>query len=101
LRELGAAPPVVPLLVGGTAMVVLGYRYGAEEVFLGLALTVLGCVLWRLAAPAQGLLRDVTSGVLAAVYVPFLISFAALMAVPEDGPRRVTAFIVTVVCSDT
>jgi phosphatidate cytidylyltransferase len=80
---------------------VVGYRYGAEEVFLGLALTVVACVLWRLALPAAGLLRDVSSGVLTAVYVPFLISFAAMMTVPPDGPRRVTVFIATVVCSDT
>jgi phosphatidate cytidylyltransferase len=100
LRQLGAEPPVVPLLAGGTAMVVAGYRYGAEEVFLALALTAVGCVLWRLAAPATGLLRDVSSGVLTAVYVPFLISFASLLTVPADGPRRVTAFIATVVCSD-
>jgi phosphatidate cytidylyltransferase len=82
-------------------MVVLGYRYGAEEVFLGLALTVLAAALWRLGGPAAGTLRDVTSGAFTVVYVPFLVSFAALLAVPGDGPRRVTAFITTVVCSDT
>jgi phosphatidate cytidylyltransferase len=32
--------------------------------------------------------------------VPFLAGFAALLAVPPDGPRRVTAFIAVVVCSD-
>lgn len=100
LRRLGAEPPAVPVVVGGTAMVLAGYRYGAEEVFLGLALTSLACVLWRLAAPARGLVRDVTSGVLTAAYVPFLVAFAALMTVPADGPRRITAFIATVVCSD-
>jgi phosphatidate cytidylyltransferase len=100
LRQLGAEPPVVPLLAGGTAMVVAGYRYGADEVFLCLALTALACVLWRLAAPARGLLRDSAAGVLTAAYVPFLVSFAAMMTVPGDGPRRVTAFIATVVCSD-
>jgi phosphatidate cytidylyltransferase len=100
LRQLGVEPPVVPLLVGGTATVVVGYRYGAEEVFLALALTALGCVLWRLAGPAAGMLRDVTAGVLTAAYVPFLVAFASMLTVPADGPRRVTAFIATVVCSD-
>ncbi len=100
LRQLGAQPPVVPLVVGGTAMVVAGYRYGAEELFLALALTALGCVLWRIADPAVGLLRDVTSGVLTAAYVPFLIAFAMVLTAPPDGPRRITAFIATVVCSD-
>jgi phosphatidate cytidylyltransferase len=100
LRQLGAQPPVVPLLVGGAATVATGYRYGAEEVFLALALTALACVLWRLADPAAGLLRDVTSGVFTAVYVPFLVAFAAMLTAPSDGPRRVTVFIATVVCSD-
>jgi phosphatidate cytidylyltransferase len=100
LRQLGAQPPVVPVLVGGTAMVLAGYRYGAEEVFLALTLTSLACVLWRLAEPAAGLLRDVTAGVLTTAYVPFLVSFAAMLTVPGDGPRRITAFIATVVCSD-
>jgi phosphatidate cytidylyltransferase len=100
LRQLGAQPPVVPVLVGGTAMVLAGYRYGAEEVFLALTLTSLACVLWRLAEPAAGLLRDVTAAVFVAAYVPFLAGFCALLAAPPDGPRRVTAFIATVVCSD-
>lgn len=100
LRTLGARPPLVPLLVGGTAMIVAAYRCGAGELFLVLALTVLGCVAWRLADPAEGLLRDLTATVLTAVYVPFLMGFTALLTVPPDGPRRVTAFVATVVCSD-
>jgi len=45
-------------------------------------------------------LRDVTAAVFTAAYVPFLAGFAALMTAPDDGPRRITAFIATVVCSD-
>ncbi|MFN2540044.1 MAG: phosphatidate cytidylyltransferase [Mycobacteriales bacterium] len=100
LRTLGAQPPLVPLLVGGTAMIVLGYRNGAEDLFLGFVLTVLGVVVWRLADPVEGVLRDVTAAVFTAAYVPFLAGFAALMTAPPDGPRRITAFIATVVCSD-
>ena len=100
LRTLGAQPPELPLVAGGTAMVVLAYRYGATALFLGLALTVLGVLLWRLADPVQGVLRDVTAAVFTAAYVPFLVGFAALLTVPPDGPRRITAFIATVVCSD-
>jgi phosphatidate cytidylyltransferase len=100
LRTLGAQPPLAPLLVGGTAMVVLAYREGAEALFVALVLTVLSCLVWRLADPAEGYLRDVAASTFTAVYVPFLIGFAALMTVPPDGPRRVTAFIATVVASD-
>jgi phosphatidate cytidylyltransferase len=100
LRTLGAQPPLVPLLVGGTAMIVLGYRNGAEDMFLAFVLTALGVVVWRLADPVEGVLRDVTAAVFTAAYVPFLAGFAALMTAPPDGPRRITAFIATVVCSD-
>ncbi|MGZ6825443.1 MAG: phosphatidate cytidylyltransferase [Mycobacteriales bacterium] len=100
LRTLGAQPPMLPLLAGGTAMVVVAYRYGATELFLALALTVLGCLAWRLADPVEGLLRDVSASVFTAAYVPFLMGFAALMTAKDDGDLRITAFIATVVCSD-
>jgi phosphatidate cytidylyltransferase len=100
LRALGAQPPLVPLLAGGVAMVALAYQQGTESLFVALVLTVLATIVWRLADPAEGYLRDVASATFTAVYVPFLISFAALLTVPSDGSRRVTAFIATVVCSD-
>lgn len=100
LRSLGAQPPLVALLLGGAAMVLLAYREGAEALFVAFVLTVLSCLVLRLADPAEGFLRDLAAGTFVAAYVPFLISFAALLTVPADGPRRVTAFIATVVCSD-
>ena len=100
LRALGAQPPLVPLLAGGVTMVVLAYNQGSDSLFVALVLTVLACIVWRLADPAEGYLRDTAAATFTAVYVPFLISFAALLTVPPDGPRRVTAFIATVVCSD-
>ena len=100
LRSLGAQPPAVPLLVGGAAMVVVAYRSGPDDLFLAFVLTVLGILVWRLADSFDGVLRDVTAAVFVAAYVPFLAGFCALMTAPPDGPRRVTAFIATVVCSD-
>jgi len=100
LRTLGARPPLVPLLVGGAVMIVLAYRDGAGALVLALVLTVLACLLWRLADPSPDQLRDLAASAFAAAYVPFLVGFAALLAQPPDGPRRVTAFIATVVCSD-
>ncbi len=101
LRTLGARPPMLPLQLGGAATIVLSYRLGAEALFLGLVLTVLACLAVRLADPAEGLLRDLAAATFTAAYVPFLAGFCALLAVPDDGPRRVTAFIAVVVCSDT
>ncbi len=100
LRTLGARPPFVPLLVGGAALPVLAYRAGAEAMLLGLLLTLLACLLWRLALPPRGYLRDAGCAAFAATYVSFLAGFGALLAVPADGPRRVAVFIAVVVCSD-
>jgi phosphatidate cytidylyltransferase len=101
LRRIGARPPKAPLVVGGAAMVALAYAFGADALVLSLALTVLACLAWRLVDPAEGFLRDVAASAFTATYVPFLAGFAALMAVPDDGSWRVTAFIALVVCSDT
>jgi phosphatidate cytidylyltransferase len=100
LRTLGAQPPLLPLLAGGAAMVAVAFRSGPAALFIALVLTVLACIVWRLADSAEGFLRDVAAATFTAAYVPFLAGFAALLAVPDDGPRRVTAFIAVVVCSD-
>ena len=101
LRRIGARPPMAPLVLGGVTTVVLAYLQGPDALFLALVLTVLACLAWRLVDPAQGFLRDVAASTFTATYVPFLAGFACLLAVPDDGPLRVTAFIALVVCSDT
>ncbi|MDQ6649436.1 MAG: phosphatidate cytidylyltransferase [Actinomycetota bacterium] len=100
VRTTGANPPLVPLVVGGAAMGVLAYAGGAQALLVALVLTVLACLVWRLPDGGAGYLRDLAAGTLVAVYVPFLAGFAALLLIPPDGPRRVTVFIATVVCSD-
>jgi len=108
LRRSGAHPPLVPLLLGAPAAIALGYVYGAGALAAVLAGVVVGVFAWRIlpalrgvAPPGDGwLVRDVCAGVFAAAYVPFLTGFCALLAAPSDGPRRVTAFIVTTVCCD-
>ena len=95
-----ARPPLVPLLVGAVAMDLLAWFRGPEALAVAFLLTALGCVVWRLAEGPVGYLRDVSTAVFVALYVPFLAGFAVLLAVPDDGARRVVAFIATVVCSD-
>jgi phosphatidate cytidylyltransferase len=94
------AVPLVPVLLGAVAMVVGGYAGGPEPLVVALGLTVVAVVLWRLPESPGGFLRDVTAGSFAAVYVPFLAGFAALLLRPDDGANRVVAFIVLVVLSD-
>ncbi|MEU9981263.1 phosphatidate cytidylyltransferase [Streptomyces sp. NPDC050856] len=93
--------PLVPVALGGAAMVVAGYVRGAEGAWVAMALTALAVLVWRMAEPPEGYLRDVTAGVFAAFYVPFLATFVALMLAAEDGPQRVLAFLLLTVVSDT
>ncbi|MEU6114912.1 phosphatidate cytidylyltransferase [Streptomyces sp. NPDC047117] len=94
--------PLVPLAVGGTAMVVAGYVRGAEGAWVAMALTALAVLVWRMTEAPDNYLRDVTAGVFAAFYVPFLATFVALMlAADADGPQRVLTFLLLTVVSDT
>ncbi|MGW2814598.1 phosphatidate cytidylyltransferase [Streptomyces sp. NPDC001415] len=93
--------PLVPLAVGGAAMVVAGYVSGAEGAWVAMALTSLAVLVWRMTEPPEGYLRDVTAGVFAAFYVPFLATFVALLLTADDGPWRVFVFLLLTVVSDT
>ncbi|WJV45885.1 phosphatidate cytidylyltransferase [Streptomyces flavofungini] len=97
----GIKAPLVPLAVGGAAMVVAGYVRGAEGAWVAMALTALAVLVWRMTEPPEGYLKDVTAGVFAAFYVPFLATFVALMLTADDGPQRVLTFLVLTVVSDT
>lgn len=93
--------PLVPLAVGGAAMVVAGYVRGAEGAWTATALTVLAVLVWRMTEPPQDYLRDVTAGVFAVFYVPFLATFASMMLAADDGPWRIFVFLLLTVLSDT
>jgi phosphatidate cytidylyltransferase len=92
--------PVVPLAVGAAAIVVSAYAGGSEAMLVALALTVLAVMLWRAPENPTGYVRDVTASTFAALYVPFLAGFAALMLRDDDGADRVVVFIALVVLSD-
>ena len=103
VRAVGRAeahPPLLPLLAGTVAMDVLAWFRGDGALTVAFLLTALGCVVWRLADGPVGYLRDVSTATFVALYVPFLAGFAVLLAVPDDGAKRVITFIATVVCSD-
>jgi phosphatidate cytidylyltransferase len=102
LRERkGIQAPLVPLAVGGAATVVAGSVWAAEGEWIAMAFTVLTVLAWRMARPPEDYLRDVTAGVFAAFYVPFLASFVSMMLAAHDGPWRVFVFLLLTVVSDT
>jgi phosphatidate cytidylyltransferase len=97
----GIHAPLIPLAVGGAAMVVAGYVRGADGAWVAMALTALAVLVWRMTRPAEDYLRDVTAGVFTAFYVPFLATFVVMMLAADDGPRRVLVFLLLTVISDT
>ncbi|MGC9536617.1 phosphatidate cytidylyltransferase [Streptomyces sp. UG1] len=97
----GIKAPVVPLALGGAAMVVAGYVRGAEGAWVAMALTALAVLVWRMLEPPEGYLKDVTAGVFAAFYVPFLATFVVMMLAADDGAWRVLTFLLLTVVSDT
>lgn len=92
--------PLIPLEVGLACVLALAYTTGREAMTVAMMLTALAIVVWRVAEGADGMLADIGAGLLVLVYTAFLAGFAALMLAPDDGARRVTAFIATVVASD-
>jgi phosphatidate cytidylyltransferase len=101
VNRSGAYPPLVPLIGGGLLMVGLAWWDGPDALALGLLVTMLATMVWRLGDGPAGYQRDVTAAALVAVYVPFLGGFAALLAAPSDGDLRVLVTMVAVVLSDT
>ncbi|MFJ3042819.1 phosphatidate cytidylyltransferase [Streptomyces tendae] len=97
----GVKAPLVPLAIGGAAMVVAGYARGAEGAWVAMALTALAVLVWRMTEPPEGYLKDVTAGLFAAFYVPFLATFVAMMLAADDGAWRVLVFLILTVVSDT
>jgi phosphatidate cytidylyltransferase len=92
---------LVPVLVGGQAMVWLSWPFGRAGILGAFVMTVLVCLVWRFRGGVSGYLRDVTASAFTAAYLPLFASFGALLVVPHDGAQRVLCFMIGVVCSDT
>jgi phosphatidate cytidylyltransferase len=101
VRVTQARPPLPPLLAGGAGMTVAAWFAGPEALSLGLLVTVLAILVWRLFGGPDGYQRDVSTATLIAVYVPFLGGFAALLGAADDGQWRVLVMLAVVVLTDT
>jgi phosphatidate cytidylyltransferase len=105
LREGGYAIPVIPLLVGGQAMVWLTWPFGAAGALGAFGGTVVLCLIWRLLsgglkdAPAN-YTRDVSVTVFLAAWIPLFGAFGALLVYPDDGAGRVFCLMLGVAFSD-
>jgi phosphatidate cytidylyltransferase len=105
LREAGYALPVIPLLIGGQAMIWLTWPFGPAGLLGAYGGTIVVCMVWRLVG--QGLseqpvnyLRDISATVLLATWVPLFASFSALLIFQDRGGIRTFTVIATVVFAD-
>ncbi len=107
LREAGYSIPLIPLLIGGQAMIWLTWPFGPAGALGAYGGTVLVCLIWRLLS--QGLdsqpvnyLRDVAVTIFLATWIPLFGAFGALLVYPDprEGASRVFAFMLAVVFSD-
>lgn len=93
---------LVPVYLGGAAMLVAG-AYGSVgwlmiSLYLTLIMIVINRMLWSSLSTRPVL--DVLASVFTAVYVPFLGSFVALISAYTQSPWPLVFFIVVVVCND-
>ena len=100
LGKAGITVPFLPILTGGSLMLVGGYYGGMETAAVAMALTTLGTLVWRLSDGADGFVRDASAGLFCLSYLHLMGVFVVLMLVEDDGPWRIVAFIVATVASD-
>ncbi|HEY8533856.1 MAG TPA: phosphatidate cytidylyltransferase [Micromonospora sp.] len=101
VRSQELHPPLPPLFGGSLLIVALAWWAGANGLVFGLVMTVLAILVWRLGDGPDRYQRDVGAATLIAVYVPFLLSFAALLVNAPDGEWRIVVTLAAVVLSDT
>ncbi|HVV20045.1 MAG TPA: phosphatidate cytidylyltransferase [Pseudonocardiaceae bacterium] len=99
--KAGIEVALVPVLVGGQAMVWLSWQWRQEGILGAFVVTILACFVWRFRGGSDGYVKDVTASIFTAAYVPMFASFAAMLVEPRDGTARVLCFLIVVVCSDT
>jgi phosphatidate cytidylyltransferase len=105
LREAGYALPVIPLLLGGQAMIWLTWPCGPAGLLGAYGGTIVVAMVWRLVgrgireAPVN-YLRDISATVLLATWVPLFASFSALLIFQDHGGVRTFTVIATVVFAD-
>jgi phosphatidate cytidylyltransferase len=105
LRTGGYSIPLLPLLIGGQAMIWLTWPWGVTGALGAFGGTVLVCLIWRLLSQGTGAapvnyLRDVSVTVFLAAWIPLFGAFGVLLIYPEDGWARVFCMLLPVVFSD-
>lgn len=103
VRAFGTAGikiPFLPVLTGGSLMLVSAFYGGMEEASVTMALTVIATLVWRLSDGPDGFVRDASAGLFVLAYLYLMGAFVLLMLVETDGSERVLAFIIATIASD-
>ncbi|MCZ4550348.1 phosphatidate cytidylyltransferase [Williamsia sp. 1138] len=105
LRDGGIKVALIPILVGGQAIMWASWPWGVSGSVVALAATVLVSMIWKLlsqglqAAP-ENYLQDLAGTTLVLAWLPLMGAFGASMVLQDDGSARVLTLMIVVVCSD-
>jgi phosphatidate cytidylyltransferase len=100
LKTKGINIPLIPVALGGAAMVTTAYWAAGGATAAAFALTVLAILIVRMFQGTDGYVKDVTAGVFAVAYLALFGGCVAAMLAEDNGGRRVLIFIVLTICSD-
>lgn len=100
LRTRDIKIPVIPVALGGAALVTCAYWAAGGAVTAAFSLTLVAILIWRMFGGAEGYVRDVTAAVFTVAYLGLLGSTVSAMLAAPDGGRRVLAFIILAICTD-
>lgn len=99
-RTSGINVPLLPVMTGGSVMLIGAFYGGIETAAVAMALTVIGTLIWRLSDGADGFVRDSSAAIFVLSYLPLMGVFVMLMLDEKDGTGRIVVFIVATVASD-
>ena len=92
--------PVIPVALGGAAMVTSAYWAAGGAVAASFALTFVAVLVWRMFSGTEGYVKDISAGIFAVAYLGLIGATVAAMLAPPDGGKRVLTFIILTICSD-
>lgn len=101
LASKHAKLPLVPIAVGGAAMLALAYHWGVQAALAALVVTFIAVLMWRLPGGTAGYVQDITAGAFALIYLPTMAATVALMLAAPNGQYRTLLFVILSVCCDT
>ncbi len=111
MREAGREVALVPLLIGGQAVVWSTWPWGLPGALVAFAGTVLVILAWKLfaqglSAAPENYTRDAAISIMILAWLPLMAVFAVDMVQqglhgdPDGGRYRVFTFLIVLVCSD-